>query len=330
MMRKRTPLALLLLAFISPLLHAAEPVTLRLGDVKGDRLVALKASGELNNLPYQLKLSSFDSGAPVQEALNAGALDVGFTGDLPFLYVYAAGAPVKAVGAWQNNPDSIALLTRPDAGIHSLASLKGKRIAVNRGGWGQYLVLGLLHRAGLRPDEVSLRFLTPTDGRAALASGAVDAWAPWEPYLSSAVILDHAQRVADGGGKGIMSGYSFVLARNDAINSDKRSAIADLLTRLARAQRWAQLHPKIFAQALADSLHMPLNVTKAWIASARISPVEFGPQVRQALQHSADVFYQEKVLPAPVNVSNAFDYSLASGANQVAAEKYQTPAKEQQ
>ncbi|MBS0908484.1 ABC transporter substrate-binding protein [Tatumella sp. JGM118] len=328
-MIRRTSLAVVMLALISPLLHAAEPVTLRVGDVKGDRLVALKASGELDNLPYQLKFSTFDSGAPVQEALNAGALDVGFTGDLPFLYVFAAGAPVKAVGAWQNNPDSIALLTRPGAGIHSLAGLKGKRIAVNRGGWGQYLVLGLLKRAGLTPSDVSLRFLSPTDGRAALASGAVDAWAPWEPYLSSAILLDHAQRVPGGGGQGIMSGYSFVLARDDAINSNKRSAIADLLTRLALAQRWAQQHPQQFATALADSLQMPVNVTRAWVASARISPVVFNPAIRQALQHSADVFHQQHVLPDAVNVTNAFDYSLAGGANRVAATPLTTPLREQ-
>jgi len=312
---------ILMLAISANTGFAAQQLTLRVGDVKGDRLVALKASGELQHLPYQLKLSSFDSGAPVQEALNAGALDVGFTGDLPFLYVYAAGAPVKAVGAWQNNPDSIALLTRPGAGIHSLSDLKGKKIAVNRGGWGEYLLLGLLHKAGLTPNEVSIRYLTPTDGRAALSTGSVDAWVPWEPYLSSAVILDKAQRVPGGGGNGIMSGYSFVLAREDAIHSDKRAAIEDLLTRLAKAQRWAQQHPQQFAVALADNLHMPVNVTQAWIASARISPVVFKPLLEQALQHSADVFYQEKVLPKPVDVSNAFDFSLSSGANQVAAQR---------
>ncbi|GAA0489516.1 MULTISPECIES: ABC transporter substrate-binding protein [Tatumella] len=327
-MKTRTRLAIMLLALAAPLVQAADNVTLRLGDVKGDRLVALKASGELENLPYHLQVSSFDSGAPVQEALNAGALDVGFTGDLPFLYVYAAGAPVKAVGAWQNNPDSIALLSRPGSGIDSLAALKGKRIAVNRGGWGHYLVLGLLKRAGLKPSDVTLRFLGPADGRAALSSGSVDAWAPWEPYLSSALILDHAQRVPDGGGKGIMSGYSFVLAREDAIHSDKRAAISDLLTRLARAQRWALLHPQQFSAALATELHMPRSVTEAWTDSARVTPVVFTSRVQQALQHSADVFFQEKVLPRHVDVSNAFDYSLATAANNIAATPL-TPVKEQ-
>ncbi len=70
------------------------------------------------------------------EALNAGALDIGFTGDIPFLFVYAAGAPLKAVGAWHFNPVTVALVVGKDSPIRSVAGLKGKRIAVNRGGWG--------------------------------------------------------------------------------------------------------------------------------------------------------------------------------------------------
>lgn len=55
-------------------------------------------------------MSAFPSGAPVLEALNAGALDIGFTGDIPFLFIYAAGAPLKAVGAWHFNPATVALV----------------------------------------------------------------------------------------------------------------------------------------------------------------------------------------------------------------------------
>ncbi|WP_311791147.1 MULTISPECIES: ABC transporter substrate-binding protein [Pantoea] len=298
---------------------AAEKVTLRLGDVKGDRFAALKASGELENLPYELKLTAFDAGAPVQEVLNAGALDVGFTGDLPFLFVYAAGAPVKAVGAWQNNPDSIALLTRPDAGIHRLQDLKGKQIAVNRGGWGHYLILGLLERAGLKPNVVTLRFLGPVDGRAALTSGAVSAWAPWEPYIATSTQVDGTVRVPQGGGSGIMSGYSYALARKEALGDpEKRKAIADLLTRLAKAQIWAAQHPQPFAQALGKSLNMPTAITRSWIDDARIRPLVFDSSLIATLQKSADFFHRYQVLPNAVDVSGAFDFSLAEGANQVA------------
>lgn len=311
-----------LAAALSLSASAAEKVTLKLGDVKGDRFISLRESGQLKDLPYDLKLTSFDSGAPVQEALNAGALDIGFTGDLPFLFVFAAGAPVKAVGAWQNNPDSIALLTRPDSGIHSLKDLKGKQIAVNRGGWGHYLLLGLLERAGLKLSDVTLRFLGPVDGRAALASHAVDAWATWEPYVSSAEEVDKDVRVPEGGGKGILSGYSYALAREEALKDPaKREAIADLMTRLARAQVWAAQHPQAFANALSTSLGFPPAIAARWIASAQIRPLNFTPQVADTLQKSADFFFNYHVLPKRIDVHQAFDYDLCAGANQVASEQ---------
>lgn len=317
-MRFSLLLAVMLSAIATSVL-AADKVTLRLGDVKGDRFISLRESGQLKDLPYDLKLTSFESGAPVQEALNAGALDVGFTGDLPFLFVYAAGAPVKAVGAWQNNPDSIALLTRADTGIHSLKDLKGKQIAVNRGGWGHYLILGLLDRAGLKPSDVTLRFLGPVDGRAALASHSVDAWATWEPYVSSALVVDQDVLVPQGGGKEILSGYSYALAREEALKDPaKREAIADLQARLAKAQIWAEQHPEKFAKALSGSLGMPEKITRRWIASAQIRPVEFTPKLADSLQESADFFYKNHVLPKSVDVHKAFDYSLANQANQVA------------
>ncbi|WP_158784203.1 ABC transporter substrate-binding protein [Pantoea sp. BAV 3049] len=316
---RRSLLLAVLLSAVTASAVAAEKVTLRLGDVKGDRFISLRESGQLDNLPYDLKLTSFDSGAPVQEALNAGALDVGFTGDLPFLFVFAAGAPVKAVGAWQNNPDSIALLTRSDSGIHSLKDLKGRQIAVNRGGWGHYLLLGLLERAGLKPSDVTMRFLGPVDGRAALASHSVDAWATWEPYVSSAVVVDQDILVPQGGGKGILSGYSYALAREEALKDpQKRQAIADLQSRLAKAQIWAAQHPEAFAKALSTSLGMPEKITQRWIASAQIRPVDFTPKLADTLQQSADFFYQNHVLPKAVNVHQAFDYSLSAQANQVA------------
>lgn len=295
---------------------AADLISLRLGDVKGDRYAALRASRELDDLPYKLEMSAFPSGAPVLEALNAGALDIGFTGDIPFLFVYAAGAPLKAVGAWHFNPATVALVVGKDSPIRSVAGLKGKRIAVNRGGWGHFLALGALRRAGLGPQDVSFSFLGPVDGRAALVRGSVDAWVPWEPYTSSAVLLDQA-RVIDNGA-GIMTGYSYALA-SDAAIARKKAAISDLLTRLARAQAWALRHPEAFAEALAKDLNMPREVTRRWVGEARISPVVFGPEVAATLQTAADFFHAEGVLPKSLEVAPAFDFSLSAGAAEVAA-----------
>ena len=77
---------------------AADTITLRVGDQKGGNRSLLEMAGLAKDLPYKVEWSEFPAAAPILEALNAGALDVGYTGDLAFLTVYAAGAPIKAIG----------------------------------------------------------------------------------------------------------------------------------------------------------------------------------------------------------------------------------------
>ena len=314
-----TAVSLLAALSFSSLLQAAEPVTIRLGDVKGDRYASLRASGELENLDYKVELTAFAAGAPVLEALNANALDVGFTGDIPFLFVHAAGAPLKAVGAWRYNTATVALVVPEGSTAQSIKDLKGKRIAVNRGGWGHFLALGLLEKNGLSDKDVEFSFLGPVDGRAALVRGSVDAWVPWEPYTSNAILIDKARVIGDG--RGIMSGYSYALASDKALaDAEKKAAIGDLLIRLAKAQEWALAHPQQMAEALAEDLNIPQNVALRWVKEARIQPASADDEVASSLQKAADFFHRHGVLPKQLDVRQAFDFSLAQGVRQAIAE----------
>ncbi|TBU73805.1 aliphatic sulfonates ABC transporter substrate-binding protein [Pseudomonas daroniae] len=309
----------------SGLLQAAEPVTIRLGDVKGDRYASLRASGELENLDYKVELTPFAAGAPVLEALNANALDVGFTGDIPFLFVHAAGAQLKAVGAWRYNTATVALVVPKDSAAQNVSDLKGKRIAVNRGGWGHFLALGLLEKNGLTDKDVTFSFLGPVDGRAALVRGSVDAWVPWEPYTSNAILIDGARVIGDG--RGIMSGYSYALASEKALaDADKKAAIGDLLIRLAKAQQWALAHPQQMADALSEDLNIPQNVARRWVEEARIQPAALDEEVATSLQKAADFFHRHGVLPKQLDVQQAFDFSLAGDVRKAIAEDQHTQA----
>src|SRR6266705_5668828 len=91
---------------------AADTVTLRVGDQKGGNRSLLEISGYAKDLPYKIEWSEFPAAAPILEALNAGALDVGYTGDLSFLSVYATGAPIKAIGGKRSDARTQAILVR--------------------------------------------------------------------------------------------------------------------------------------------------------------------------------------------------------------------------
>src|SRR5262245_34945073 len=102
---------------------ASEFVTLRIGDQKGGNRALLEIAGLAKDLPYKIEWSEFPAAAPILEALNAGALDVGYTGDLAFLTVYATGAPIKAIGGTRADPRTQAILVRNDSPIKNIADL---------------------------------------------------------------------------------------------------------------------------------------------------------------------------------------------------------------
>ena len=112
---------------------AADTVTLRVGDQKGGNRSLLEISGYAKDLPYKIEWSEFPAAAPILEALNAGALDVGYTGDLSFLTVYAAGAPIKAIGGTRSDARTQAILVRQDSPIKSAAARSGETFALEVG-----------------------------------------------------------------------------------------------------------------------------------------------------------------------------------------------------
>src|SRR5258705_2883919 len=155
---------------------AADTVTLRVGDQKGGNRSLLEISGYAKDLLYRIEWSEFPAAAPILEALNAGALDVGYTGDLSFLTVYAAGAPIKAIGGTRSDARTQAILVRQDSPIKSVADLKGKRLAGTRGGWGQFLIDPTLEKAGYKIDNTTFALPVPVHSKDELVAESCHAW----------------------------------------------------------------------------------------------------------------------------------------------------------
>ena len=77
-----------------------------------------------------------------------------------------------------------------DSPLKSVADLKGKRVALNKGSNVHYLLVKLLEKNHLKYADITPVFLPPADARAAFEKGAVDAWAIWDPFLAAAEAPD--------------------------------------------------------------------------------------------------------------------------------------------
>jgi len=302
-----TVLAALLLILAATGLARAEEVTLRVGDQKAGLKALLEVSGQAKDLPYKIQWSEFPAAAPILEALNTEALDVGYTGDLAFLTVYSAGAPIRAIGGSRSAARSQAILVPKDSPARTIADLRGKRLAGNKGGWGQFLILAALEQAGIPADQVKWSYLGPIDARAALSSGAVDGWAIWEPYVSTAVVQDGARVIADG--TGLTPTITFLVATQDAI-AKRRAALVDFRRRLYVAWAWGLDHIPTYAayNASLTGLAEPI-VARAYEDDHR-TPLQIDDGVVAEVQQAADRSLRYGILPKKLDVAAAIDRSF--------------------
>ena len=264
---------------------AADAVTLRVGDQKGGNRSLLEIAGLAKDLPYKIEWSEFPAAAPILEALNAGALDVGYTGELAFLTVYAAGAPIKAIGGTRADARTQAILVRNDSPIKTAADLKGKRLAGTRGGWGQFLIDATLEKTGNKIEDATFAPLGPVDAKIALVAGSIDGWAVWEPYVSYATLKDNARIVANG--EGLTPTITFIVASDDAITT-KRAAVQDLVQRLNKARLWSLDHLAEYAKSTADLTKLPEDVLLSAYTAQRTSPIVIDQNIVREVQEASD------------------------------------------
>ncbi|MDQ7973775.1 MAG: ABC transporter substrate-binding protein [Rhodocyclaceae bacterium] len=292
-------------------LHAQGRPVLKAGDQKGGLRALLEAADALQGLAYDIQWSEFPAAAPLAEALNANAVDSGPIGDAPLIFALAAGTRVKAIGANRSDAYGTAVLVRPDSALKTAADLKGRSVATNRGSIGHFVTLKAITAAGLRPEDVNLRFLAPADAKLALTQGSVDAWATWEPYTALAETSGHARVLASG--RGLLPGLSY-LAATDAAIAAKRPVLQDFLQRVVRAQAWSYRNVDAFSATLARIIGIPPEAAKLQFERRQQKWVPIDAAVIADQQRTADFYREVGLIRQPLQVAATFDTGFATTA----------------
>ncbi|WP_144108113.1 aliphatic sulfonate ABC transporter substrate-binding protein [Paraburkholderia sp. BCC1886] len=293
----------------------AAPVALRIGFQKSSTLITLlKTRGTLEKAlaPLNVKISwnEFASGLPLTEALNVDAVD--FSADVADtvpIFAQAAHARFVYVAQESPSPGAQAIIVKKDGDIHALADLKGKRIAVTKAAGSHYLLLAALARAGLKPADVKIAYLTPADGRAAFERNSVDAWITWDPYVA-AVDHDSDVRVLTDGA-GLASYQRYYLASRTFADAHPQ-IIQIVFDQLKTEGEWLRAHPQDAANLLSPGWGLDAATIERANArrSYQVRPVaaqNFGEQ-----QTIADAFYRNGLLPAPVQTKEALYWDYAA------------------
>jgi sulfonate transport system substrate-binding protein len=279
---------------------------IRIGYQKYGTLVLLKARGGLEKrlapLHVQVKWTEFPAGPQLLEGLNVGSIDFGTVGEAPPIFAQAAGADLVYVGNEPPASTGEAILVPKNSPIKTVAELKGKKVALNKGSNVHFLLVKLLQKAGVQYTDIDAVFLTPADARAAFERGSVDAWAIWEPFLAAAQTQTGARILANG--DGVVSNHQFFLASRPYA-SKRADVVAIVLEELAAVDQWTKANQKDAATALSPQIGLDQPTLELALSRGGYGVTPVSDAVLAEQQAIADSFYELKLIPKRINVRAA-------------------------
>ncbi|KVC84385.1 sulfonate ABC transporter substrate-binding protein [Burkholderia ubonensis] len=279
---------------------------LRIGFQKYGNFVVLRARGTLERrLASQgvaVEWLEFPAGPQLLEGLNAGAIDVGTVGETPPIFAQAAGVDFVYIGSEPPAPRGEAIVVPSDSPIRSVAQLRGKKVALNKGSNVHYLLVKALEHAGLAYADIQPVYLTPADARAAFVQRNVDAWVIWDPYLAAAERQLNARAIANGEGLVRNTQYYLAARKYAAVQPQVLRALLD---EVDAVDRWARDHVPDVAAQLSPlvGLDAPTLEVALKRAGYGVQPITDATLAYQ--QSIADAFSTLKLIPARVTVANA-------------------------
>jgi sulfonate transport system substrate-binding protein len=235
------------------------------------------------------------------EALNTGSIDVSAdVADTVPIFAQAAQARITYFAQEAPSPGAQAIVVAGNSPIRSVVELKGRKVAVTKGAGSHYLLLAALAAEGMPFRSIAPAYLSPADGRTALASGSVEAWVAWDPFLSAALEQSGARLLRDGTGLSLYKRYYLAA---DSYAARHPAVLAEILARLRETGAWVKAHPDEAAARLASLWRIePAIIRKGnERRSYRVEPVTRGELAEQ--QKIADAFLAEGLLPRAVDAA---------------------------
>ena len=160
-------------------------------------------------------------------------------------------------------------------------------------------MLAQLEANGLKPSDVQLVFLLPSDAAVALRTGAIDAWSIWDPFYAIAELRQKARPLPID--PKATTQNSFFLANRDFL-AKHADVVAAVNEEIAKTTAWAGDHRDETAALWAEASGVDIAAQKRSVDRAEFS---FGPLTDAVIaqqQAVADRFQRLGLIPAPIVV----------------------------
>jgi len=241
-LRRMWLFATMLLVLGGPVLAQVAPpsdlIPIRIAWIPGSpyRLPVAAAKDLFRKHGLDAEMIRFTSGPAMNAAYKSGAVDISVSGPPGVLTIMSTGVRLKVFLLENETADSNGLIVQPDSGIHSIADLKGKSVAMPQGTVVWVAFFRALKKHGIDLKDVKVLDMGVVPAVAAFKARQVPAAWVWSQAMYELV---------DSGGKEIArdrdfgSGPNFWVGRADWVNKNPEA-----IQRFFRAMQEAELFYK--------------------------------------------------------------------------------------
>jgi sulfonate transport system substrate-binding protein len=283
--------------------HAEATRELRIGFQKTAIPLVVKAQRRLEQRfepqGVAVKWVEFAFGPPLLEAVNAGAVDYGYTGDAPPIFAQAAHAHIAYVAVIPARGSGQAIVVPADSPAKTLVDLKGKKIGVAKGSSAHNLLVSGLESEHIAWSDIDAVYLAPADAASAFSRGAIDAWSIWDPFFAIAELRQRARPLSIDPKAAIQN--SFFLANRDFL-AKHADLVAAINEEIAKASQWAGEHRDEVAALWSEASGVDIEAQKRAVARAEFAFAPMDDHIIAEQQAVADRFQRLGLIPAPIAV----------------------------
>jgi sulfonate transport system substrate-binding protein len=238
-------------------------------------------------------------------ALSSGAIDISVGGIEGGIAAIASGIPMKIVATGPHRAPKTgwftAILVRETSPVRALSDLRGKKIAVGRGGFSEAVLAVAVRKGGARyPEDVHPVYLSTADAASAFTTGIVDAVLTLDPYIPSIERQVPTRILTDNEQLGYPTIWN--VSVNESFAERHPEIVELVVAEFLAVGPWVAEHPAEAAASLAKVVGFDQQLWETTLGRASYLLQAPSPSTLPDLQFVADQLLELGVIRSAVDV----------------------------
>ncbi|WP_018211074.1 NrtA/SsuA/CpmA family ABC transporter substrate-binding protein [Desulfitobacterium hafniense] len=250
------------------------------------------------------KWTEIAAGPAQLEALASKSIDISTSMNyVSALLAKANGNDIKVVAGYSQFPKGIAIVAQTELNVKTLADLKGKKIALQKGTMLHEFLIKALKKENLSPGDVEMVAMESVDAAPALMGGQIDAAILPDPLLTKVVSSGKGTLVLNA--EGLITGQTFIVARAD-FALEHPEAVKRFIQLHEESIHWAEQNKEQFYSVAGEQLKLEPKAVAALYPKFMFS-TEINSEMIHELKLSAQFLQENGFIKSTINTDQLVD-----------------------